>query len=161
MAVTNIATPAVTATNFGPPPGFDKVTKIGTGYSVGSSTPGVIGTYDTISLSIASVSNNASAVVEDSFKAPARLRVVAIEHVAQAVVATSSFLVYNSTQSANVAGSVTATTTSAIVTSLTTPTVEQNDVIQLKVTTDGTGAITNLDVKLIVQYLGSPTNAQS
>jgi hypothetical protein len=160
MAVTRIA-PGTGTTNFGPPPGFDKVTRIGTGYSAASNTPGAVGAPVTRQLRIASVASSQTGVVEDSFVADGRMRVISVTHGAQAVTAIASFLLYNSTQAANVLGSTTPTTTSTTATSLTTPIVETGDVIQLKVTTDGSGALTSLHVDLTVQYLGAPTNLQS
>ena len=159
-AITKIGLPPRT-TVAGPPPNFDKVTRIGTGYAMASNTPGEIGSYVTKELRIASVGNSATAVVEDSFIADGRMRIVNFEHGAVAVTATATFIIYNATQAVNVVGATTPATTPARVTSLTTPTVELDDVIQLIVTTNGSGALTNLVIKLTCQYIGDPSNAQA
>jgi len=148
-----------TATNFGPPTNFDKVsTHVGTGYSATSGTPGAIGTYQSLGLSAASVGNSQTSAVVDSYKATSRLRVVNVESSASAVTATASFLIYNATQAANVIGATTPSTTAAYTSTITTPIVEKDDILQLVVTTDGSGALTNLSVKLGIELLGSPAN---
>lgn len=159
MAITTIGTPPQ-VTIHGAPPNFDKVTKIGTGFSMASNTPGEIGSYATKELRMHTVGNSQSGVVFDSFKADGRMRVVNVETGAQAVTATATIKVYNSTQAADILASVTPATTPVVNTTITTPTIEANDIVQLIATTDGTGALTNVVAKLTVQYLGSPSNAQ-
>lgn len=147
------------STNFGPPTNYDKVTHFGTGFSPSTGTPGAIGVYEFLSLGAASVANSQTSAVVDSFKAPGRFRVVNVEYAAAAVTATASFLILNSTQSANVVGATTPSTTAAYTSTITTPTVEKDDILQLVATTDGSGALTNLSVKLTIEYLGAPANA--
>lgn len=160
MAITTIAIPPV-STIEGPPPNFDKITQFGTGWAKATNTPGGVGQYFTKDLRIASVGNSATAVVEDSFISDGKMRIVNVENGAVAVTATATFIVYNATQAVNILGTTTPSTTAAISTTITTPIVENNDIVQLIVTTNGSGALTNLVVRLTCQYMVAPQNAQA
>jgi hypothetical protein len=89
-------------------------------------------------------------VIADQWIAPCNGTIREFTHSNYSVAATMSFLIYNSTQAANVVGATTPTTnTAARVTSITTAAVTEADLIQLKVTTSGgSGASKGLPVTL-------------
>lgn len=147
-------------TNFGPPPNFDKVTNIGTGYKA-TSTPAAIGVPFQITLTKDAVAISQSDVVIDSFKADGRMRVINIKHVAGATVATADFRVRNNTQTENILGTTTPVTAATYANpAADTEIVEKDDIVELRTTTNGTGTITNLHVELTVEYIDAPSNVK-
>lgn len=98
-------------------------------------------------------------VIADSWKAPCAGYIRKICHMNYSVAAVASFLVLNSTQSLNVIGATTPTTnTAAEITSITTPSFAEGDVIQLKVTTSGgSGAVKGLNVHVFYTELAGST----
>lgn len=112
---------------------------------------GVTGADQTVCLSQGTDLGDAlTGVIVDQWIAPCAGYIRKLCHMNYSIAATMSFLVYNSTQSANVLGATTPTSnTGAEVTSFTTPSFAEGDVIQLKVTTSGgAGASKGLNVKL-------------
>lgn len=147
------------STNFGPPSNADKISKFGTGFGTSSSIPGAIGVTSDIDLFVPSVANSQTDLVVAAFKADGRMRVISLESFATAVTATATFHLYNSTQAVDVVGTVTPSTTPAYTTTIANPVIEKDDIIQVLANTNGSGAITNLSVKIARQYFASPASA--
>lgn len=98
-------------------------------------------------------------VIVDSWKAPCDGYIRKIAHMNYSLAATMTFLVLNATQAVNVIGATTPTTnTAAEITTITTPSFVEGDVIQLKVTTSGgSGAIKGLNVHFYYTPLSGST----
>lgn len=149
---------AIQSTNFGSAPGADSVTNI----FGGANASRVIGSLFTVALNAESVASSQTDLVKGEFKAPFKLRIKSVVHGNQAVTATASFNLYNVTDSASVVGS-TALTSAAegVVSSFAASgrnVIDDGDVVQLRCTTDGTGAITSLKVYLVCEAIGDPDN---
>lgn len=101
-----------------------------------------------------------TAKVVDQFTAKGDWYVRFASHMNVSTTATASFDVYNLTTSTAVISSTTPTSgTGGTTSTINSPTISDGDVIQLRITTDGTGAAKGVRVKLYAtQLAGSTTN---
>ena len=137
----------VLSTNFGPPPGADKVTQIAVPKS-----NALIGSVQSVAMTHdAQVAASQTNQVVFSFKAQSRVRLVGFSYWARAVAGTVSFNLYNLTDTAAITGAVTPTTTaqdSNTFSSAAVQYVDNGDVVQLRATTAGASTIDGLVVVL-------------
>lgn len=137
----------VLSTNFGPPPGADKATVIGTPKS-----PALIGAVQSLAMTHdAQVAASQTNQVVFSFKAQSRMRLVGYSYWARAVVGTVSFDLYNLTDAATPTGSLVPSTTAVDGNTFISESVrylDNGDVLQVRVTTAAASTVDGLVVVL-------------
>jgi hypothetical protein len=148
-----------TSTSFGSAPGADSVTAI----YAGANNSRAIGGLCTVFLGNApSVAQSQTDLVKAEFKAPAKMRIKSITHGNEAITGTSSFNVYNVTDTAAILGAQTLTSAAeATVTSFSAAgrnVIDKGDVIQIRCTTAAASTITSLNVWALVEFIGDPDN---
>ncbi len=117
----------------------------------------------TISMVAATVEASLTNAVIDVYKTDFKFKIVSITHGNRSIVGTVTFNLYNVTDSALVIPAATPVTgDSAVIntfSSVAQTTIDKNDKIQLRLTTAAASTATNLNVRLLVEVLDSPTNA--
>jgi hypothetical protein len=150
-----IYTGAVQGTNFGPAPGGDTVAAIYPGRQVAA-----IGGIVPLSLrQNAQVGNSATASIVAEVKAPCRLQIKAISLRAGAITATAQADVYNVTQTElSIALQTLTANAESLVTTISNTIVEKNDVLQLRITTNGTGVADDVMAEVFAVSIGDLDN---
>lgn len=140
-------------TNFGPEPGYDKVSAIAAPRKFGS-----VGHHSTVTLGIADdvVASVADLVVAE-FRVPQLMRAYKVRTSNQAITGTSSVNIFNVTDAAAVTGTISLTTAdedeTTTFSSTAQETWQEDDVIQVRATTAAASTIEGLIVWADVEVL--------